>query len=406
MSDSIDYETLGEEYWRIDRFAKVAELFDIGENDLADWHEFLAGRGRSWTIIRRRFGVYPLLSGDPDAATRLDVQTLAKELGISQSSVEREIEGAAEAWKLARARGNLREQMDSQKSDIDALTHYTFADGLDEDSATRLLRAFDFDSVRDPAHRLEVAGRILTLKEYLTAPNTRTAAREIIRAEITMHGLQKMQIDKQGRIEDILADPDNASKQIAGTLDKLQDQINALDDRIRKIATDHGKMLEHLGADELDQTSRKKQFVADVNYLIEACRQYESDPENLKLDGVWTAGEIDWLLDPTAEGRDPQYRPDIAIRTAEALRPENLWDENYRPTPIARRITQELDKMVRHLRGIPEDAEPLPDPIDDEDPDSEATPEAFEPETDVKSPEIFASDSPTEAADEPAMGVF
>lgn len=405
----IDYETSSEEYWRIDEWSKLAERFSLEEPHAAAWHDFMAGQGRAWEIARHLYGIYPLLGSTE--LVRRGKKELAEDLGVSQVVIEREMEAAAEAWSLARARESVSSQLRSQKGDIETLTRFSHADGLDEQAVDELLKAFDFDSVRDPEQRVRVAGRILTLSEHLRAPNTRVPAREVIRMEITMHALQKMQIAKQDDIDQILDNPERARMK-GHEIDKMQDRVNLLDDRIRKIAKDHSDLLERIGADELDLTARKKQFVADMNYLIEACRDYESDPANMKVDGIWTAEEIDWQLDPLAAGRDAQYRPDIAIRMGDALRPENLWDPTYRPPKVAKRVCQELARIVRHLRGIPEDAAELPeDPETLAEMDDEATTEGDAP-TDSPAPSSHrafatARSSRIEADDEePTMGVF
>lgn len=402
MSDHREYETDNEEFWRINAWTRLKTRFELDDSDdqLALFHTFMAKRSDAWQIIRRHYGIYPLLSGTEDSKEGGDIPAIARDLGTTQAQVEREIAAAAEAWILAKARANLREELNASSSTLDALTRYSYADGLNDQQVEDLLKAYDFNLIKDPAFRLEIAGRLLSLSNYLTQPNTRTQARNVIRQEIRLHGLNNLQMSFQSKLEEEL------SKEVsAKNPETIQASIDNIEKQIADAAETHAKLLKAIGADEIDQTHAKKQFTGDILYLIESCRKYESDPANFKLDGIWTAEEIDWLLDPTAEGRDPQYRPDIAIRMADALRPENLWDPDYRPPKIARRITQELHQIVKHLRSVPEDAEPLPDILDDDD-DAENI-EITEPGMPEASADLeFAAIPAAPPPKKPLLGVF
>jgi hypothetical protein len=105
---------------------------------------------------------------------------------------------------------------------------------------------------------------------------------------------------------------------------------------------------------------------------MEQCRLFESDPENWKVDGVFTAGQIEWLTEPMEE-RPPQYRPDIVLRLNEALAPENLWNPKYVPTPIQAKMVQRLRKLVERATSNDEIISVRDDSDDDDDDGDELT---------------------------------
>ncbi len=355
----VDFETVGEEYWRIDRFDLLVRDFGIEVADLPDWHDVMSGQGLAWTIAERIYQVGSLTT-PPDDVLRTWTRTeVAKRYSLPVAQVDAEIENAVKHWKLTRARRELEREVKSEvgRNDIDLLTSFSNSDGLGEEDVERLLEAFNFKEVKDPMQRVQVVKRILSLKDYLSSPHTRTAAREIIRFEITMHGLEKVLTMNQNKMQR-LADDDPELRVHGSEIDTLAAKCKDLDTEIRKIGTEHAKRQKEIGADDIDMTTRKRIFVETVAFIQEKCREYESEPENIKVDGVFRAGEIDWLIEPLGE-RQAQYRPDISVRLADALLPENLWDPEYVPPKVSIRVCQELRKIVEAMRKIPEDAPPL-----------------------------------------------
>ena len=211
--------------------------------------------------------------------------------------------------------------------------------------------------MKDELLRAQVANRIISLREYLESPHSRASARQLIRNEISLHAKERLLLIYNNKIEQI-SEEDPELKSRGTELDGYRKKAADLDEEIRAITKAHSTLQKEIGADDIDMTTRKRFFVETVAYIMEKCREYESDPESVLVDGVFRADEIDWLLEPLDE-RAPQYRPDISVRLRDALLPENLWDEHYVPPKITLRVCQELRKIVAAMRAIPEDAEPL-----------------------------------------------
>jgi hypothetical protein len=368
----VEFDTAGEEYWRVDRFDLLARDFEgIEPAGMSDWHDILKGQGLAWSICERLYQVGSMLDAPEEVMREWKKDEIAKRFGIPVAQVDAEIHRAAEHWRLETARRDLDRdaKTTADESEIDQLTNFSSAGDMGEDTIERLLTAFNFKEVKDPMHRVQVAKRILSLKDYLASPHTRTTAREIIRFEITMHGLEKVLTTTQNKV-DRLIEEDAEMRVNDSEISRLTEKCKELDTEIRKIGAEHAKRQVAIGADDIDMTTRKRIFVETVAYIQEKCREYESDPENVLVDGVFRAREIDWLMDPLGE-REPQYRPDIVVRLDDALCRKNLWDPEYVPPPISIRVCQELRKMVENMRKVPEDAPPLME-LDDEDEDAAA----------------------------------
>lgn len=364
----VEFETVSGEYWSMERFDRLAEDFSVFVADLPKWHKLMTGQGRAWEICERLYQVGSLVNPSNEILRSWSRAEIGKFLGIPKGQVDHEIDNAVGVWKLAKARQDVTDQSVSGAThdEIEHLTNFSNADGIEKEVVDKLLTAFNFSDVKDEGLRAQVAKRILSLKDYLSSPHTRTAAREVIRMEVTMHGLEKILVSYQNKIEALVEDdPDRKSR--GAEIDGLSKKAQELDEEIRKIGKEHAARQKSIGADDIDMTTRKRIIVETVAYIQEKCKEYESDPANVLVDGVFRAGEIDWLLEPLG-AREAQYRPDISVRIAEALLPENLWNPEYQPTKIPQRICQELRKIVETIRGIPEDAVPLAD-SDEEDED-------------------------------------
>ncbi len=359
-----NYVTSGEAYWAVEDFPALSKAIGVKASDLPDWHDEFAGQGRAWEIMRRLYRVAPLIGTlEEDDLRPWTRDELAAKWGVAVPVIDAEIKGAAKQWQLRKQQRGAAKEVHRLISDdeLKTLTRFSEGDGIDEDTIESLLKSLNFTQVHDPALRAEVAHRIISLKTYLADSHTRVSAREVIRMEISMHGAETRMIHWQNTLEEEIQkaeagknDPAFLRDKTDAAIENARGKLDDADKTLRQLTKDHSALLKHLGADELDMTARKRIFVETVAYLVDRCRAYEADPANAKVDGTFTAAEIHWLLDPLGE-REPQYRPDISLRVAEALQPENLWNPDYVPSAIQRQVTRELHSMVKRIRTIRKD---------------------------------------------------
>lgn len=367
-----EYTTSGGEFWGVDRFAALSEKFGIGAGDLPDWHDLMSKQGRVWDVMQRLYGVSSLVDEVGEDFTRTwTVAELAKKYGVKVGQIELEIEQGVRVWKLSIAQRQAAVAVTGgiSQEDFEKLTRHSRTDGLDAATVDGLLDAFNFKEVKGDLLRAQVAMRILSLREYLSGAHTRMQARNLIRMELSMHAYERLQNRYQNELDAALdEDPNLIAKK--SEVESLRKKVEEIDAKMLKLGTEHGKIQNALGADETDLTARKILAIDTVAYITEQCRLYESDPENWKPDGFFTAGEIDWLMEPAGE-RPPQYRPDISVRLDEAFAPENFWSQDYKPTKIQARVVQELRWMVERIRTVRPDEDAVREVDDDDDGDDE-----------------------------------
>ncbi len=374
-TEPFEYETSGEEYWRVIRLPELASVFGFKnpDEDLPRWHDVMAGQARAWEIIRRLFRVFCVLEPGADDVREWTRQEIAEKYGISEAIVEDEISNAVKEWGISRARANVKQGLALiSEEEMNHLTRFSSGEGMTEEEISRLLKAFSFDHIqKDAVLRAEVASRIISLKDWLNSPHTRASARDLIRMEIAMHTMDAFLIRDRNRLAKHIAEEEADSVVDNSTaIDDLRKKIGVQETQMRQTSEAHAEKQKAINANDLDMAARKRIYVETVTYLIDQCRKFEEDPENWRPDGVFTAEEIDWQLEPKGD-RKPQYRMDIVIVANEAMKPENLWNPKYMPTKVTRRVCEELARMYNRLRDIPEDAEPLLETHEDEDDDEE-----------------------------------
>jgi hypothetical protein len=201
-SGIVEYLTGDGEMWGVDDFKGLAELFSIGAGDLGVWHVVVSGTGRAWEVIRKLYGVASLITDDEDDLRKWKIQELAKKYG----QLEIEVQAAVRTWSINKARASVdRETISGLGSDdLKKLISHARTDDMDEGLVGELLRAFNFDDVKDSLLRAQVAKRILSLREYLSGDHTRTQARQIIRLEISIHGQERLQSKYHNELDEAL----------------------------------------------------------------------------------------------------------------------------------------------------------------------------------------------------------
>ena len=373
-SGLVEYQTLTDEFWGVQDFAGLAARFSIGAGELAEWHDYVSKQGRAWDVVARLHGVASLVTDNPDELRLWKLAELAKQYGAKEKQLDLEVKTAVRSWAAQKARQSVDGEATAgiSEDDFRKLTAFTRKDGLGEGMTEELLEAFNFDDVKDELLRATVAQRILSLREYLTGHHTRTQARQLIRLEISIHTQERLQSRYQNEIDEALElDP----KLTAGgdRIESLRKKIKETEGEMRTLLDSHTKLAKAIGADETDLTARKVVIVDTMAYVMEQCRLFESEPANWRPDGIFTAGDIEWLTEPLGE-RPPQYRPDIVLRMREALAPENLWNPDYVPTPIQQRVVQKLRRAFEMATG--EIGDPNAEPDRERDEEDEDTGEA------------------------------
>ncbi len=347
--------------WRVDRWPELKRAFSLRENELRLWHEELAGQGRAWVVARRLFGVFPLLGAESDDFKTWSSESLGKSLGISSAKVEMDLDAAVEFWNKRKKLSSLEAKVEKPKSasgvikpsgdDMDMVDIPSIYKVIDDDTVERILTAYGFSHVKGESTRLEVADRLLSLKRQFEQPNTRAMARQLVNMELAMATYEAVIIGIKNDLEllDTQVGSKDERRKLAGEMAEYEKRLGTLSEK-------YSKLLSDIGGDELDLEAQKRLSVDQLSFFLEGIREYHADGNRQLIDGVFTADEIQWLLTPT-KMRDPQYRMDFVAVMNDAMRPENLWDRDYVPSPVQRSVCRQLHKVIESMVEISDDEE-------------------------------------------------
>jgi hypothetical protein len=362
--------------WQIDRWPALARAFELQAGELPLWHAELAGQGRPWSILRLLYQIGPLFGEafDPDVMRPWTAAEIAGKFGITQAAVDEEHAAAVAFWQRRRQEvvierriaantppGKPERSGDEGDVEDEAAPEATPAASIqglrevaDGDVEQILIQA-GFPLLKKPEHRLYCARRIVELERYFSAATWRETARQIVFSELNMREYERKLLEQNLNAK----------------------EFRETEQSLTSLAEKHRKLLSEIGADQEEQVVQKSFAIDTFSYFARAMQEWYATGERKLIDGVFTAEEVMWLLTPS-ELRGSQYRPDIVVRLHEALRPENLWAEDYEPTPIQRQACRALKKIVSEFGDELATIERKPAPSTDPETSSEESIEAEE----------------------------
>ena len=409
--------------WQIDDWQGLAAAFDLQGHEVVAWHLAIAGQGRPWLVIRRRFKIAPLW-GDGYSADDLKLWSwaeLAASMGVPEAHLKTDLEAARAFWKKARLTSSLQSSIKRRESTNDpprssvtdpkpsppgdpGLPQFSIHQDFNEAQIEAILTPFRFQSIRSASDRLYVANRILELRKLLEDKQTRESARTLIVMELNMASHESALQSHKYRLESLQKSPEISKEQSTEIL-KLAEAITATEKALTLLSTTYRSAAAELGSDEAEAGEQRRIAIGTISHLTEAHRQYYADGSRVLIDGMFAADEVVWLTTPLTI-RPAQYRPDVVLRMREAMIPENLWGRDYAPTVIQREACRRLLKLTQLL------CEELPPPdipeIDADSPSSsEDESDSPFPEPTPDAPGLVLADyaPPAPRPDEPCMAI-
>lgn len=400
--------------WLIDEWLAVADAFGLADHEVVAWHCALAGQGRPWWIIRRRFKVAPLW-GDECSSDDLKVWSwaeLSKSCGVPEAHLKTDLEAAVEFWKKARLTASIQRHVtagdrESDPSDpvkqLDGLPRFQIHQEFTEAQISAILTPFRFHTIRSSADRLYVANRILELRNLLEDKQTRESARTLIVMELNMTSHESALYAHKLRLETLQRTSEISEGQSKEIL-KLGDAITTTEKALTQLSTTYRAAAAELGSDEIEAGEQRRVAIGTISHLTESHRQFYESGTRLLIDGMFAADEVVWLTTPLTI-RPAQYRPDVVLRVNEAMIPENLWGKDYKPTVIQRDACRRLLKLAQLL------SEEIPPPvipeIDADNSGDEDDPDAAIPEPAPDTPGIVLPEytPPEPRPEEPCMAI-
>lgn len=376
---SLDYAPNGEDGdpWTVTDWRGLSAAFGLGAGEIVAFHRDFASDSRHWKIIRRIFGVMASMGEavEEDDMESWDWKKLSTKLGVPEARLREELAEAVVFWKkqcvsrkLQQAKSFAPEEVHS----LDEMPKFTVHREIEESAVTELLEKFRFGHIKSSADRLFVANRILELRGLFDDKNRRESARQLIVMELNLadseasRALLKQRLDVlQKKASEISKTEGDEVMAISTSLEKNEKAHTALSEKYFKAAAD-------IGEDAIEEGEIRKIALGTFSHAVEALREYYASGERVLMDGMFAADELLFLTTPLAI-RPAQYRPDIVLRVNEAMRPENLWDPDYKPSVIQREVSRRLLKLAK---GLADEEEPTPIPEIDDAPGSEDEAEA------------------------------
>ena len=383
----IEYIAPGGERWRVERGVDLLEWLGIFEGEAAALlpvlHREVEVQEKAWWVVCRVYAVTPLMGvEDPEEMRPWSEEEVAKAEKKDAAWVRANLNAVKEHWERVR-RVKLAADAKAAVKPVAASREETEAwDGVSgvsgdysehglggvgssegmrarkREEEDGKLRSYGFFGVEDELERAYILDRLETFAPYLESGQTRAQARSAIQMEIQIFFSLEPSMTVQRRKVREAEKAGQATKSEQEALGKLEKRRQEAQGTLKEL-------MESLGmTEEANPTLAKRlKFKETVAQLIQAVQDYYSEGDRQLVDGMFTAAEVELLLKPM-EMRPPQYRADIVLSGWEAI--EELWNKEYVPTPIARKVQRRLAKAFRAaVEASKEEGEEVGDPLFD-----------------------------------------
>lgn len=332
----LEYTPLPGEQWRVERFDLLAAEFLLDapwDEQMALIHGLACVHTRRWLIVRRLFGIGPLISTTEEDLSILSREQVCQSLSIVPKELQAELDALRAQWQSLRA-SNQREQKPPQedaKAEVPA-GEFKFGHEILEKHGFPEMMFTEFDSKRSPEqNRLErdwFAKRASEWDRMLSEPMAESIAREALLNELYLRRLQmEMTVlsPSSKRWQELLAAKNDIEVRREAQLEKLQ------------------------GMFPESSLAGKISFRAVISELNQAHREYYANGDRGLMDRMFTNAEIEVLLRQSVQQQQPQYRFGLTVAVVQAM--NNLYDPNYR-SRIKLGVFKKLDAGFRHAVNL------------------------------------------------------
>jgi hypothetical protein len=315
--------------WRCGQFDLLAAEFGLQPEQLASFQALIATKERPWLIVRRLFGIRPVLIAPdyPDDDLRVwSRQDLMASLGITRPQLQMELEAVRGTWEGAakpKSEGGGTGQR-SPKSEGGGTgqrspkAEFEFAE---EDLLARHGFRIKFPDLEG---RSWFATRVKAYEKLLGEPSTAGLARNALMTELQLY-----------QLDCLLADPEKnrvgsgdwrSNMKVRGELDatylKQTAQINDL-------------------APWASALTGKYSFTGVLSDVTRAICDYQAREDTRLIDGILTAMEIRVECRRSVQMPNPRYRAGLIVYLQAAR--AGLWDPHWK-NPFEPAELKKLDR--------------------------------------------------------------
>jgi len=330
--------------WQVDAWRELVGDFPVSKESVPTWHHSLAGSGRTWEILRRLYQIAPLY-GEDDSSEYTRPWTLAElaaKWSVPVKDIESEHAAAVKFWKRHMEERQLGEKL----ANAGSVPEFQAGPDVEDEKIAPLLDKYGFGHEKIAANRKFIAKRIVELRPQFETAVYRETARQIVGMELNMRryesllGIKQLQLDK--KLEDAAA-----GKNVDTS--KLEPEFQKLEQALTSLSESHRTLMSEIGANEEEAEGQLRTAMDSWGYATDAMTAYYAKGERELLDGIFTAGDLRFLLTVTDVRDFHQYRPDVVVMIKEALLPENLWSGTFKPSPLQRELCRKLKKICDGL---------------------------------------------------------
>lgn len=371
MPEMLMYRTRVGERWRCEKFALLAaEYLKVGETDyvalMTFFHEVACRFPRSWFIVRRLFGVSPVVlpvDASTDDYLPMSRPMIMDAMGLTPEQLTAELDALRAVWINARESSERDSVQALERDAPPTLPRSDAPDASDAPDGTATLHEFGFDESafdlqgRTPElnarERAWFVIRVEHFRKTLMEPMVADLARQILVNELT---LRRLEYELMGKM--VGTAEWRRSADAKRELERLYlEQLSNLDDIYPWKSSIGGKVT----------------FKGCVSEMFLAKQQYYANGDTRLVDKIRTAAEVDIDFRQSVQSPEPRYRYGQNLYLIEAIDPRNLWDPNFSSQFKYRTLKKvdQIGKMAidqgRRLLG-----EELPDLMSEEYPDSGA----------------------------------
>ncbi|HEV2330562.1 MAG TPA: hypothetical protein VGY56_17415 [Verrucomicrobiae bacterium] len=329
----LEYTPLPGEQWRVERFDLLAAEFLLDapwDEQMALFHGLACVHTRRWLIVRRLFGIAPLISTTDEDLSTVGREQLCERLSITAKELQAELDALRAQWSVVAVRKDQQKSANqySEKTEEQPREEFKFGHEILEKHGFPEMMFTEFDSKRTPEqNRLErdwFAKRASEWDRMLSEPMAESIAREALLNELYLRRLQmEMTVlsPSSKRWQELLAAKNDIEVRREAQLEKLQ------------------------GMFPESSLAGKISFRAVISELNQAHREYYAGGDRGLMDRMFTHAEIEVLLRQSVQQQQPQYRFGLTVAVVQAM--NNLYDPNYR-SRIKLSVFKKLDAGFRH----------------------------------------------------------
>ncbi len=330
----LEYIPLGSaDQWRVERFDLLSAEFLIDgcgpwEQQMSLFHELASAQVRRWLIVRRLFGIAPLISASDEDFSILPREQVCALLGIQPKELQAELDALRAQWRNTASRQPEKTNPDTDRNEPESpATEFKFGHEILERHGFPENMFNEFDAKRGPEqNRLErdwFAKRVTEWDKMLSEPMAESIAREALLNELYLRRLQvEMTVlsPSSKRWQELLAAKNDIEVRREAQLEKLSEMFPE------------------------SSLAGKVSFRAVISELNQAHRDYYANGDRQLIDKIFSHAEVEVLLRQSVQQQEPQYRFGLNVAIIQAM--HGLYDANFR-SRIKLSVFKKLDAGFR-----------------------------------------------------------